>query len=74
MRCSRKAAVWKGYPFTLILKDVLPNPQIAPQLKIDAGAKLTGLAMVNGSTSEVVWTAELEPRGFQIRDALTKRG
>jgi RRXRR protein len=31
-----KAAVWKRYPFTIILKDVLPNPQIAPlRLKID---------------------------------------
>ena len=68
-----KAAVWKSYPFTLILKDVLPNPQIAPRLKIDRSAKLTGLALVNDSTSEVVWAAELEPRGFQIRDALTKR-
>ncbi|MEG3958078.1 RRXRR domain-containing protein [Microcoleus sp. herbarium2] len=68
-----KAAVWKRYPFTIILKDVLPNPQLAPRLKIDPRAKLTGLALVNESTSEVVWTAELEPRGFQIRDALTKR-
>jgi len=69
-----KAAVWKRYPFTIILKDVLPNPQIAPlRLKIDPGAKLTGLALVNDSTGEVVWAAELEHRGFQIRDALTKR-
>ena len=68
-----KAAVWKRYPFTFILKDVLPNPQIAPRLKIDKSAKLTELALVNDSTSEVVWVAELEPRGFQIRDALTKR-
>lgn len=68
-----KAAVGKRYPFTIILKAVLPNLQIAPRLKIDAGAKLTGLPLVNNSTSEVVWAAELEPRGFQIRDALTKR-
>jgi hypothetical protein len=68
-----KAAVGKRYPFTIILKDVLPNPQIAPRLKIDPGAKLTGLALVNDSTSEVVWAAEIELRGFQIGDALTKR-
>jgi hypothetical protein len=68
-----KAAVWKRYPFTIILKDVLPNPQFARRLKIDAGAKLTGLGLVNDSTSEVVWAAELEHWGFQIRDALTKR-
>lgn len=68
-----KAAVWKRYPFAFILKDILPNPQIAPRLKIDRSAKLTELALVNDSTSEVVWTAELEPRGFQIRNALTKR-
>lgn len=30
------------------------------------------LALVNDSTSEVVWAAELEHWGFQIRDALTK--
>lgn len=69
-----KAGVWKRYPFTIILKDVLPNPQIAPwRLKIDPGAKLTGLALVDDATGEVVWAAELEHRGFQIRDALTKR-
>ena len=68
-----KAAVWKRYPFTIILEDVLPNPLIAPRLKIDWSAKLTELALVNDSTSEVVWAAELEPRGFQIGDALTKR-
>jgi len=68
-----KAAVWQRYPFTIILKDVLPNSQIAPRLKIEPGAKLTRRSLVNDSTSEVVWAAELERRGFQFRDALTKR-
>lgn len=71
---ERKAAVWKRYPFTIILKDALPNADVAPlRLKIDPGAKFTGLALVNDASSEVVWAAELEHRGFQIRDALTKR-
>src|SRR4028119_99379 len=60
-----KAAVGKRYPFTIILKDVLPNPQIAPRLKIDPGAKLTGLALVNDSTSEVVWAANSNRGEFQ---------
>lgn len=43
-------------------------------IKIDPGAKTTGLALVNDSTGEVVWVADLQHRGFQIRDALTKMG
>lgn len=69
-----KAAVFRRYPFTLILKESVRAPKIEPlRLKIDPGAKTTGLAIVNDSTGEVVWVAELQHRGFQIRDALTLR-
>jgi 5-methylcytosine-specific restriction endonuclease McrA len=69
-----KAAVFRRYPFTLILIHEVLNPSIEPlRIKIDPGAKTTGLALVNDSTGEVVWVAELEHRGFQIRDALTSR-
>lgn len=69
-----KAAVFRRYPFTLILKEELLNPKIEPlRVKIDPGAKTTGLALVNDSTGEVVWVAELQHRGFQIRDGLTSR-
>ena len=69
-----KAAVFRRYPFTVILKDEVANPKIESlRVKIDPGAKTTGLALVNDSTGEVVWVAELQHRGFQIRDALTSR-
>ena len=69
-----KAAVLRRYPFTLILKEEVLNSKVEPlRVKIDPGAKNTGLAIVNDSTGEVVWIAELQHRGFQIRDALTSR-
>ncbi|MEG3931608.1 MULTISPECIES: RNA-guided endonuclease IscB [unclassified Microcoleus] len=69
-----KAAVLRSYPFTLILKEEVLNSQVEPlQIKIDPGAKTTGIALVNDTTGEVVWIAELQHRGFQIRDALTSR-
>jgi len=69
-----KAAVFRRYPFTVILKDEVANPKIESlRVKIDPRAKTTGLALVNDSTGEVVWVTELQHRGFQIRDALTSR-
>jgi len=69
-----KAAVFRRYPFTIILKKEVSNPQIEPlRVKIDPGAKTTGLALVNDNNGEVIWVAELQHRGFQIRDALTSR-
>ncbi len=68
------AAVFRRFPFTLILKEEVSNPAVEPlRIKIDPGAKTTGLALVNNKTGEVVWVAELQHRGFQIRDALTSR-
>ena len=69
-----KAAVFRRYPFTLILKEVVPSPKTDPlRVKIDPGARATGIALVNDKTGEVVWVAELQHRGFQIREALTSR-
>lgn len=71
---DRKAAIFRRYPFTLILKKEVSNPSInSLRIKIDPGAKTTGLALVDDNTGEVVWVAELQHRGFQIRDALTSR-
>lgn len=71
---SKKAAVFRKFPFTLILKERLPDVEVEPlRLKIDPGAKTTGFALVNDSTGEVVFAAELQHRGFKIRDALTSR-
>lgn len=69
-----KAAIFRRYPFTLILKEEVLKPKIKPlRVKIDPGAKTTGLALVNDTTGEVVWVAELQHRGFQIRDAILLR-
>ena len=67
-----KAKVYRRYPFTIILTEVIENPVTHNhQLKIDPGAKITGLAIVQDNI--VIWGAELTHRGFQIRDALTSR-
>lgn len=69
-----KAAVFRSFPFTLILKQRVCVPSVEPlRIKTDPGAKTTGLALVNDATGEVVWVGELQHRGFQIRDALTSR-
>lgn len=71
---SKKAAVYRQFPFTIILKKSCPNPEVRPlQLKIDPGAKTTGIALVNDTSGEVVFAAELKHRGFAIRDSLTSR-
>jgi 5-methylcytosine-specific restriction endonuclease McrA len=67
-----KAAVFKKYPFTIILKEevVEPNNQEL-RIKIDPGARTTGLAILRDEV--VLWAAEITHRGFQVRDALTSR-
>ena len=71
---EKKAAIFRRYPFTLVLKESCPDsPVTSLRLKIDPGAKFTGIAIVNDSTGEVVFAAELKHRGFAIREALTSR-
>ncbi|MHC5826043.1 MAG: RNA-guided endonuclease IscB, partial [Nostoc sp.] len=70
---NKKAAVYRQFPFTIILKSCT-NPNIQSlRLKIDPGAKFTGIALVNDISGEVVFAAELKHRGFAIRDSLTSR-
>lgn len=69
-----KAAVFRRFPFTLILKESRALPPVSHlRLKFDPGATTTGIALVNDSTGEIVFAAELKHRGFAIRDALTSR-
>jgi 5-methylcytosine-specific restriction endonuclease McrA len=69
-----KAAVYRRYPFTLILKRRVEDREPTPlRLKIDAGAVTTGLAIVADDTSEVVWAAELTHRGKAIKRAMDAR-
>ncbi|MHC5776729.1 RNA-guided endonuclease IscB [Nostoc sp.] len=71
---NKKAAVFRQFPFTIILFESRPDSPIsALRLKIDPGAKYTGIALVNDASGEVMFAAELKHRGFAIRDALTSR-
>jgi 5-methylcytosine-specific restriction endonuclease McrA len=68
------AAVFKRYPFTLILRR--PVAQAAPEplrLKIDPGSRTTGLALVEETSGKVVWAAELTHQGQAIVERLRKR-
>jgi 5-methylcytosine-specific restriction endonuclease McrA len=70
---SGRAAVFRRYPFTIILKDRVLEESVTHehQLKLDSGAKTTGIAILE--ENKVIWAAELTHRGFQIRDELTSR-
>ena len=69
-----KAAVYRRYPFTLILKTKVDAPVVsALRLKLDPGAKTSGLALVDDASGEVVWAAELTHRGEQIKRDLGRR-
>ena len=71
---DKKAAVFRRFPFTIILKSEVAEVSSQPlTIKIDPGARYTGLAVVNELSGEVVFAAEIEHRGFQIREALTSR-
>ncbi len=71
---NKKAAIYRQFPFTLILKESHPDSPVSLlRLNIDPGAKHTGIALVNDTTGEVVFAAELKHRGFAIRDALLSR-
>src|SRR5262245_20806681 len=51
----RSAAVFRRYPFTIILKHSVPDAQPEPfRVKIDPGSKTTGLALVSDRSGAVV--------------------
>ena len=71
-----KAAVFRRFPFTLILKTRVGGATQPTAVKLDPGSKTTGVAVVadfarRGKT--VVWAAELTHRGAAIRKALEAR-
>ena len=69
-----KASVYRRYPFTIILKREVEEIDSQPfRLKIDPGSKTTGMAILNDRTGEVVWAAELQHRGWQIKSNLDSR-
>jgi 5-methylcytosine-specific restriction endonuclease McrA len=69
---ARKAAVFRRYPFTIILKEA---HQAAPvkdlELKLDPGSQVTGIALKQGD--KVIFGAELTHRGQSIKASLYHR-
>ena len=72
---AKKAAVYKRYPFTIILLERDSGDTQPTELKIDPGSKTTGLAVVvEGKCGRrVVWAAELGHRGQAVKEALDSR-
>ncbi|MDQ7024008.1 MAG: RNA-guided endonuclease IscB [Anaerolineae bacterium] len=70
-----KAAVFRKYPFTIILKERDGGETQPVKFKIDPGSKTTGIAIVASFKRglRAIWVAELTHRGQQIRDKLLKR-
>jgi 5-methylcytosine-specific restriction endonuclease McrA len=67
-----KAAVYRQYPFTIILKESVSEADIKPlEIKIDPGSKTTGIAILSGDN--VIWGAELAHRGQAIKASLDSR-
>jgi len=68
---SGKAAVFRVYPFTIILKrEVIATPEPI-EIKIDPGSKTTGIALKQGD--KVLFGAELTHRGQAIKNSLESR-
>src|SRR2546421_6906052 len=71
---SGKAGVYRSFPFTIILKGAVEEPKVEPlRFKLDPGATITGIAIVNDASGEVVFAANLHHRGFAITASLTRR-
>ena len=70
-----RAVVHRVQPFVIRLKDRRVEDCVLEPiaLKIDPGSKTTGLAIVNETTGEVVFAAEIHHRGAAINKALSDR-
>ena len=68
-----KAAVYKRYPFTIILKHEVVDPKTTDHtLSVDPGSKCTGLAITD-SNQNIVAVFELHHRGAGIKKGLSAR-
>ncbi len=71
---SGKAAVFRRFPFTIILRKEVAESLTHPlRLKVDPGSKTTGIAIVSDTSGEVVWAAELTHRGQASKKSLDDR-
>ena len=75
---KKRACVYKYYPFTIIIKDIdvrTFEKKEEYRVKIDPGAKYTGIAVVRLSDNAMVFAQQIEHRGEQVKKNLdTRRG
>ncbi len=65
-----KAAVFKRFPFTLILRQPgAPAAREPLRLKIDPGSHTTGLALVGETSGEVLWAGSSPIKGRRSSSA-----
>ncbi len=70
-----RARVYRRYPFTIVILDREAFETQDVELKLDPGSKITGIAVVGNFNrgSELLWAANLEHRGLQVRESLQRR-
>ena len=66
-----KAAVFRRFPFTIILKKRVTSTIESITLKLDPGSKTTGIALLQGE--KVIFGTELTHRGQTIKASLDSR-
>ncbi|WP_293350608.1 MULTISPECIES: RNA-guided endonuclease IscB [unclassified Microcoleus] len=66
-----KAAIFRRFPFTIILKKAVTATVKSIALKLDPGSKTTGIALLQGE--KVIFGAELTHRGQAIKASLESR-
>ncbi|MBS0289004.1 MAG: HNH endonuclease [Proteobacteria bacterium] len=72
---TKRAAVYRRFPFTIILKYRIGGELQSLEAKIDPGSKTSGVALVTQGkkSNKVVWAAHIHHRGDAIRAALASR-
>jgi 5-methylcytosine-specific restriction endonuclease McrA len=70
----QKAAVFRRFPFTIILKHTVPEAPNPPfRLKLDPGSKTIGVGIVDDARGDVLFAAEITHRGEDVVSALEVR-
>jgi len=72
---KEKAAVYRRYPFTIIMTHRVGGDLQPIEIKFDPGSRTTGVALVGhfNRGSEVIWAGNLNHRGAQIKRNLNSR-
>jgi 5-methylcytosine-specific restriction endonuclease McrA len=68
-----RAAVFRHFPFTIILSHTDSTTPTGLRLKLDPGSRVTGLALLDDARGLPLVAAELEHRGIQITAGLHAR-